>query len=546
MSEYNIGIGINVNKGQLDSVKSDINSLVKSTHTIKVKVDTQSIKAQLRGIRSQFKDVINATNAKNLANDATRGLDRYLDKDAYLARKYASMSRKDVMREVGILNNQRAKEIDSANIRYGKLNYPTDKVKQDIQLLNQSYKDLREYASRGMTSDAFREFENYNTLLQSVNNQMSMLETKQQHVMSPRTSEFFSIKDKISNGSIDAEFSALQSKFENLGVVSAKAKQAMQDVQNSYTNTKNFAGTTNIDGTINSYNNYTSAIQRAKNEISMLTNQEKKLASQQKATVSSQNLEDRKKLFGLKIDDWIKNSKYATTESIQQMQALKAELQSVDNVKLTGLQNQFRIIEAESKLAYTATTETWGDKFKGIMGRIGTYASGAMIYMKVMQGIRSMAQNTLKVDTAMTELRRVTDLSATQYDVLYDRMTNSAKAYGTTLDGIINSTASWVRLGFNENESVKLAEVTAMYQHVTDLDEETATKNLVTAYKGFQAQLLEGNSGDKAKAVQNVADIYDNLGNKFAESAADVGEGLSKSASVLAQAGASIQESAGM
>ena len=40
--------------------------------------------------------------------------------------------------------------------------------------------------------------------------------------------------------------------------------------------------------------------------------------------------------------------------------------------------------------------------------------------------------------------------------------------------------------------------------------------------------------------------FYDKLGNEFAESAADVGDGLSKSASVLSQGGASIQESAGM
>ena len=125
-------------------------------------------------------------------------------------------------------------------------------------------------------------------------------------------------------------------------------------------------------------------------------------------------------------------------------------------------------------------------------------------------------------------------------------MASSAKEYGAALSDIIDSTASWVRLGFDSGTANKLAEITAMYQHVTDLDNGTAVNNLVTAYKGYQDQLLELTNGDEAKAIELVADIYDKLGNEFALSAADVGSGLSKAASALQLAGNSIQESAAM
>lgn len=81
-------------------------------------------------------------------------------------------------------------------------------------------------------------------------------------------------------------------------------------------------------------------------------------------------------------------------------------------------------------------------------------------------------------------VKRVTSLSASEYENLYDSMTQSAKKYGAQLDTMIKSTASWVQLGFDANTASKLAEVSTMYQHVTDLDEATAVKNLVTAYKG--------------------------------------------------------------
>ena len=129
---------------------------------------------------------------------------------------------------------------------------------------------------------------------------------------------------------------------------------------------------------------------------------------------------------------------------------------------------------------------------------------------------------------------------------MYSEMAQSARNYGATLTDIIDATTGWVKLGFDPNTSQRLAEVTTMYQHVTDLDTATAVDNLVTAYKGFQDELLALTNGDSAKAAEYVADVFDKLGNEFAVSAADVGAGLVNSASALNVAGNSLQQSAGM
>ena len=146
----------------------------------------------------------------------------------------------------------------------------------------------------------------------------------------------------------------------------------------------------------------------------------------------------------------------------------------------------------------------------------------------------------------MTGLYRVTDLTDAQYQKMYSNMVKSAKQYGTELTDIINSTTDWAKLGFDTSEAQELANITSMYQHVTDLNTETAVHNLVTAYKGFEDQLLELTGGDVSAAVEYVADIFDKLGNEFAVDAADVGEALTRSASALQVAGNSIQETAAM
>jgi TP901 family phage tail tape measure protein len=161
------------------------------------------------------------------------------------------------------------------------------------------------------------------------------------------------------------------------------------------------------------------------------------------------------------------------------------------------------------------------------------------------QALREMFNTVLEIDTAMTGLYRVTDLTTSQYDVLFNNMISSAKEYGATLNDIINATTDWVRAGFEADTALGLAEVTTMYQHISDLDYDTAAENLITAYNGFKDELDTAFSGDQVAAVNYIADIFNELDNNFAVTSAGLGEALTRSASALDLAGNTIQETAG-
>ena len=175
------------------------------------------------------------------------------------------------------------------------------------------------------------------------------------------------------------------------------------------------------------------------------------------------------------------------------------------------------------------------------IGILASFGAEALI-----QGLMMMFQQILAVDSAMIELKRVTNLTSQEYDKMYDKMITSSKEYGATLSDTIQSTSEWVRLGFDPESAIGLSEVSAMYQHIADVDVATANDNLVTAYKGFEDQLTEMYGGDSVDAINYAADIYNEIGNKFALSSADVGAGLSRAASALSVAGNTIQESAAM
>ena len=246
------------------------------------------------------------------------------------------------------------------------------------------------------------------------------------------------------------------------------------------------------------------------------------------------------------IQAWMNNNTKAAERFGIELQNLRQQLKgNTDATDLKRINARFREIQSGAKAAGLVTS-SFAKSLKNTILQITGLGSAVMVFNKIIRVIKSAYENVVKVDTAMVSLRRVTTLSEQQYTELYSKMTASAKSYGVALADIIQSTADWVKLGFDSDTSEKLAEIATMYQHVTDLDNDTAVKNLVTAYKGYQSQLEEVYDNDAAKSIEYIADIYDKLGNEFAESAADVGEGLTHASSVLSQSGNSIQEAAGM
>lgn len=211
--------------------------------------------------------------------------------------------------------------------------------------------------------------------------------------------------------------------------------------------------------------------------------------------------------------------------------------------ELDELMNKARLVQQTAKInGKTGDTllSSLGKSAKSMM----SFASVASVLYGVSDAIRMMYQNVLEVDTAMTELKRVTDLSGLQYDNLYSKLTVSAKEYGVQLTDLISATADWSRAGFEADVAAGLAEVTSVYQHIADLDYSEASENLLTAYKGFEKQLTQDFNGNAVEAVSYVADVFNELDNNYSVTAAGVGAALKRSASALQVAGNTFQESA--
>ncbi len=172
------------------------------------------------------------------------------------------------------------------------------------------------------------------------------------------------------------------------------------------------------------------------------------------------------------------------------------------------------------------TLESGAKKFKE-----WSSASGAV--MTVVQGVRDMYQAVYDVDTAMTNLYKVTDETDAKYNAFLTNACSNAKELGRSVSDLIEQSSNWAKLGYSIDESEQLAKISSIYSNIGEVDDETAVSDIVTVMRAYDI------TADEAISI---VDKYSKLGNEFATSAKGLGEGMSNAASMLSLGGTDINK----
>lgn len=349
--------------------------------------------------------------------------------------------------------------------------------------------------------------------------------------------------EKQSKVDVDSKYNKINNPSEDL----TKAYNAYKNAKKNLFDTENFA-----DNVV-AVNQYNAALETVKNQLSIVANKERDAATAAKAEASAQKeaaaamqLRSKANNLSISMDAWLKRNSAAAKTFGGQIRSLQAELKSCDATRFSGIQSEFKTITTQAEII-GKTGLSMGDRLKMQFTKLSSYFGAASVIMTGIQAVKEGFQNVLDVDTKLTELYRVTDFTSSQYSDVYDTLTTSAQKYGATLTDLISQTADWSRAGFSDPDTAaRLSEITSVYQHIADLDAKTSMENLLTAYKGFEPQLKKQFGGDAAAAAEHIADVYNEIDNNYATTAADIGEAVKRSASALSLAGNSLEETAGM
>lgn len=268
-------------------------------------------------------------------------------------------------------------------------------------------------------------------------------------------------------------------------------------------------------------NEYNAALTKINNALIQAKNNQQKWTAAQTGKTSGdyanidnqirslEQLKSELKSGGLAADDFTRRFSNATT-SIKN---------SSENIRAAG-----------------ENTKTLSDRVGGLAGKFTSWLTISQIIMRAYQALQQMVTAVIDVDTAMTELRKVTDETEATYSRFLNTAISRAKELGATVSDTVTATADFARLGYNIDEASELADAAIVYKNVGDGIEDIseASESIISTMQAF---------GIAAEDSMLVVDKFNEVGNNFAISSRGVGEALLRSASALAAGNNTLDES---
>lgn len=336
------------------------------------------------------------------------------------------------------------------------------------------------------------------------------------------------IKDAIKLGDLDKDSSNIDTKFDKIENKTEELEKSMTEYKAALQAVKDLQDSTDSDAIVNAWNAYNLALIKVNNQLKINKNEQDKVNESQKRAREAKVLESEKNTLLSDADAWLASHTAAAKQFGSEIIELKAKIEACDNAgDLKVLKNSLVDIKNRARIA-GKDVMTLGDRLKKQFSQYGSYLSVSSMFSYAEQALRAMYNNVVEIDTAMTNLIKVTDETDATYNRFLLDAGKNAKELGRSFSSFVEQTANWAKMGFNIDESAELAKISSIYANVADVDDATAVSDIVTAMKAFNIEAADSIT---------IIDQLNKLSNEFAVSAAGLGQGLSRAASTMAASG---------
>lgn len=202
--------------------------------------------------------------------------------------------------------------------------------------------------------------------------------------------------------------------------------------------------------------------------------------------------------------------------------------------KIGELKKKYAELRVESK-KLGLESKNLLDVFEKLFGQhLSTMITMAALH-KMQNALRAVYQNVVEIDTAVTELRKVSDYTGKSLEEYMGRAAEQAQKLGVSISDYVNSTADWKRLGYSDEDAENLATYSTLLKNVGDNidDVNTSSSYLISTLQGF------GLLADQAEDVVNKIDA---VANTQPVTAKDLGEILTRSSAAMSAANNTLEE----
>lgn len=313
---------------------------------------------------------------------------------------------------------------------------------------------------------------------------------------------------------------------ERLNEQLVKAEQLMTSLRNNFV-TNGYGSTADIDA-------YVGAQRRVVAAVEAVEVAQGRAADRSERNILNQTLGYDK--LAAKVSQYINNiasTAYRDPKMFAELQTLLSNI-TLRRGDVKTLADDFEKLKVRLRSA-GLEAETLGQKMIRVFSEKFGYAVMATLAASARRALRAIYTNVVSVDTAMTELKKVTDETAERYNRFLDEAADRANRLGATLADTVSATADFARLGFSIGEASQLADAALVYKNVGDgIDDiSVASESIISTMQGF---------GIAASDAMTIVDKFNEVGNNFAISSAGIGEALTRSSAAMNAAGNSIDE----
>ena len=252
---------------------------------------------------------------------------------------------------------------------------------------------------------------------------------------------------------------------------------------------------------------------------------ESSLRKTQNSINELKNIKDQR-LFNFEIqkgnlenDIAIFKEKYpnAVKKSSKEIEEFERNLNNLNDGDLEGLSDQRKEWNAYTK-QLRANGELTDNVFKKIFNNAKKFISwyGVTGFLSdTVRLLRTMVGEVKAVDTAMVNLKKVTDASDDTFNSFLDNAYSKAKKLGVAVTDLIDAVTEFSRVGYNLDESTVLGEAAVLYKNVGDgITAEEASKSIISTMKAFNIGAYDVTSGivDRFNEIGGLAPmLYSNI-----------------------------------
>lgn len=198
-----------------------------------------------------------------------------------------------------------------------------------------------------------------------------------------------------------------------------------------------------------------------------------------------------------------------TLDTSKIQEALKGVEQKYGNVKIgTGAASGIKSIGNAAKESKGMLGEFTSqlNNLSSTIPKVAAFGVATMAVNAFRDGIADAIQAVFDMDEALTEFRKVSDLSGEALDEYVDKATTLGTTVARTGREMVEAATTFKKSGYTEDEALQLAKIASMYQNIADTEVSSAeaASFVISQMKAFN--ITAENSIDiidKTNAVAN-------------------------------------------